>query len=229
MKGKIANTTSNETNKKPISNNRLKSLGAAMVFTASVLSTNLGYSDMTEYTQLGNLKKKDTPEWVNKEEHNKILDTQDTLPTDTIDHAKYLEYPIDRVVDKFWEEKALEIIQYNLLSQINSIRKELGVDTLTLDKHLVTASQLYAEEMAKTKKFSHTGKNGSDATQRAKKAWYDAKRFVGENIWWNYYSIEKAMEERKKSPPHFDKIKNQNRKYLWIGYCDGYRVLMFWN
>lgn len=71
------------------------------MLTAGVLATNLGYSDMTEYTQLGNLKKKETPEWVNKEEHNKILDTKDTLPNDTIDYAKYLEYPIDRVVDKF--------------------------------------------------------------------------------------------------------------------------------
>jgi len=84
-----------------MSHNKLKKMSAVVVVTANILSTNLGYSNMTDYAQLEDSKKKITTEQVNKEKNNKILDIQDSLPTDSIDHEKYLEYPIDRVIDTF--------------------------------------------------------------------------------------------------------------------------------
>lgn len=133
-----------------------KGITTGIMLTAGVLATNLSEG---QNTHISTQQKKDTNEYT-LIQNDTIQQNNDTVSfgpdNDTLDYRTYFDYPIKRVIDEFGEEKALEIIQYNLLLEINDSRKEMGVNPLILDKNLIKASQSYTKEMAKNKRLSHT-------------------------------------------------------------------------
>ena len=114
-----------------------KGITTGIMLTAGVLATNLSEG---QNTHISTQQKKDTNEYT-LIQNDTIQQNNDTVSfgpdNDTLDYRTYFDYPIKRVIDEFGEEKALEIIQYNLLLEINDSRKEMGVNPLILDKNLI--------------------------------------------------------------------------------------------
>lgn len=216
MKGKITNTTSNDPGKKPVSSSKWKNLGAAIVFTASVLSTNLGFNQNTQLP-IDQQKNKGTIELVEK--------------NDSIDHEKFIHMDADSVVAEYW----LEVLNKHLLIEINNVRKEFNdtelipdsagrtLQDLTLNQKLCTSAQAYAEYMYNNNRYDHKGADWSTFESRIKKTWYPFK-FLWEILYKKWWSIADIVAWRKKSQTHHNAI--TNRYYLHAGfwYYNWYRV-----
>lgn len=200
---------------------RLRTLGTAAMMIAGVFSSDLAFS------QTKDLKKKDTATELIKNIQSAPL-PKDTISNDSIEYKDIIDYPIQWVVNRYGLEKAHEVIQQSILREVNKIRQENWAEAFVLEAHLTKAAQDYSEDMFKHKRFSHISKNWDTWITRAKKSWYswDLKS-IGEDIWWNYYCIAAGIKARKNSSIHFRAMVNPQQKYLWVWYCDSYRVLMF--
>ncbi len=101
-------------------------------------------------------------------------------------------------------------VQQDVLAMVNAARatsrrcgKEYFAATgpLRLDADLQQAALAHARDMARHSYFSHTGRDGSGAAQRATRAGY-RWRMVGENIAAGQMQAEAAMQSWLKSPGH---------------------------
>ncbi len=163
--------------------------------------------------------------WQNAQ---KIVDATKTellekIPDDIAD------YPITWIQKHYGIEKTIDLVNQHILQEINKIRIQNWVKPLVLDSLLNTAAQNYAEEMSLNQRYSHIGKDGSTPLKRAKKMWYKTPIML-ENIGWNYYSINDAIQHRGDKIQHEWHFKNMidpDVDQLGVGYCDGYRVNMF--
>eukprot|EP00210_Caulerpa_lentillifera_P005712 g5462.t2 len=124
------------------------------------------------------------------------------------------------------------ISNWKLLTQcLNEIRLDSGVyfscrgsseklRALKSNPKLQAAAQAHAEDMSKKDYFSHSSRDGSSPSDRAKALGYSGS--VGENIAWNYNTVYKAMHEWLCSSGHRANI--LSCKYDEIGsgvYCGG--------
>ena len=104
--------------------------------------------------------------------------------------------------------------QEQMLSSLNMIRADNGLEPLKLCNTLNKSAQGYAEVMATQNFLAHEGKDGSTPSQRAQSAGYGL--YVGENIAAGQGSIEEVMTGWKNSPGHF---KNMiNNEYMHVGF-----------
>ena len=108
--------------------------------------------------------------------------------------------------------------QEQMLSSLNMIRAENGLEPLKLCNTLNKSAQSYAEVMATQNFFAHEGKDGSTPSQRAQSAGYVFYGVggVGENIATGQASIEEVMTGWKNSPGHFKNMINS--EYMHVGF-----------
>lgn len=104
--------------------------------------------------------------------------------------------------------------QEQMLSSLNMIRADNGLEPLKLCNTLNKSAQGYAEVMATQNFFAHEGKDGSTPSQRAQSAGYGP--YVGENIAAGFVSIKEVMTGWKNSPGHFNNM--INNEYMHVGF-----------
>ena len=132
-----------------------------------------------------------------------------------------------RISDLEYEKDTLLLlIGENLLAMHNEVRAKNNVAPLVLNEKLNLAAQRHAEDMFKKNFRSHTGKNGSTFTSRAKKAGYKSA-FSGENIAWGQNSITEVIAAWVDSPGHFRNMISGDFKDVGFGYCNGIWVAVF--
>lgn len=193
-----------------LSTPKLKHIGLTLAFLTSVLCITPSF-------------------WQNKknQEKEKKEDIH-IIGKDTIDYESIKTFAIEGIDIFYSNETILKIIQEYIFLETNRIREKEWLSLLSINNELMTAAQLHAEEMVKTKNFSHWWKWSSTPSSRAKKAWYQWKN-VTENIGCNFYSLEKAIQSWRNSSAHFNNMIDPNHKYIWIGKSGTYWVVLFGN
>jgi uncharacterized protein YkwD len=88
-----------------------------------------------------------------------------------------------------------------LLEAHNRERKKEHLGPLTLAPKLNEAARIHAADMAKHKKLSHTGSDGSNVVDRVKRVGYVYVR-AGENVANGQESVDAVMKTWMKSPGH---------------------------
>lgn len=157
------------------------------------------------------------------------LEIFDVITNKKLD-STYISYlpnlDIDRVSYHCGPEKFRELVAQYVLDGTNAVRREHGVQSLSLDSILMETAYTYAQEMLKNKHYSHISLQGKKPIDRARALWYPAW-WVGENIGKNFESINEALLRWKESKPHFENIIEPKFTDIWIACVDGYRVVMF--
>lgn len=102
--------------------------------------------------------------------------------------------------------------------------KKYPVTPVSWDDKLSTSSQAYASEMARTKRFSHTGSNGSNVGNRIDKAGY-YWQYVGENIAEGYDTFRDVVLAWMKSPDHCKLIMDGRMQHFAVSKYKSYWVL----
>jgi uncharacterized protein YkwD len=99
----------------------------------------------------------------------------------------------------------------------NNFRAKNGLAPLTLNSKLTEAAQIHTENMAVQDFFSHTGKDGSSAGDRAAKTGYDW-RTLAENIAAGQRSPAEVVQAWIDSPGHRENMLNPSVKEIGVGY-----------
>jgi uncharacterized protein YkwD len=103
-----------------------------------------------------------------------------------------------------------------ILQLVNQERAKSGLQPLTLNAKLNSAAQGYANQMARTGVYAHTGSDGSSPADRIKRAGYDWSQWA-ENIHHRKGSPEVIMADWMKSPNHRANILDPRLKEIGIG------------
>jgi uncharacterized protein YkwD len=113
------------------------------------------------------------------------------------------------------------------LELLNVFRKENNIHTLTFNAQLMQSAQKYAEDMLKTKKFSHKGADGSTYIMRITAAGYTNYRSLGENIAVGQTSVPQVINDWKKSPTHRENMLRGSFTQVGFGHAGNYWVQHF--
>ncbi|OUD16251.1 CAP domain-containing protein [Thioflexithrix psekupsensis] len=104
-----------------------------------------------------------------------------------------------------------------LLRLTNAERSKQKLPALTLNTRLGEVAQKHAEDMAKNRYFSHTGKDGSTPSSRLTAAGY-AFYYVGENIAAGNATPAATIEQWMNSTGHRANILGENYTEIGFGY-----------
>jgi uncharacterized protein YkwD len=115
--------------------------------------------------------------------------------------------------------------QEQMLSSLNMIRADNGLNPLKLCNPLNNSAQGYAKTMATQDFFSHEGKDGSTAGQRIQSAgynWRNSKTSSGiaENIAAGQVSVTSVMKDWKNSTGHFKNMTNSKFTHVGFGMAE---------
>ena len=110
---------------------------------------------------------------------------------------------------------------------LNQFRANYGLGGLREDRHLSAAAQAYAEDMARNKYFSHTGRDGSNHAQRARAAGCRGRGYLAENIAWGQRSAQAAFTGWANSAGHRANMLGRPYGVFGLGQSQGMWVLMF--
>ncbi|MGR3462839.1 MAG: CAP domain-containing protein [Roseovarius sp.] len=84
---------------------------------------------------------------------------------------------------------------------INATRAAAGRAPLAVSDALARAAAAHARDIARTGRFSHTGRDGSGIGDRVRRQGYDYC-FAAENIAWGQATTDEALREWMASPSH---------------------------
>jgi uncharacterized protein YkwD len=112
------------------------------------------------------------------------------------------------------------------LKLVNDTRAKHGRNSLRACPRLEKAAQKYAEVMAKTGHFGHTGLDGSSPTVRAKRANY--RGGAGENIGAGYNTNAEVMEGWIRSTGHYRNILYPRYKDAGFGAAISKTDTIYW-
>lgn len=104
-----------------------------------------------------------------------------------------------------------------MLKLVNGVRRKRGVPPLRLDARLTAAAQAHSNDMARRRRISHKGSDGSTATQRSRRQGYQGQ--AGENVASGQTSVKAVMVAWMRSPRHRRNILNRAYKDLGVGYA----------
>ncbi len=110
---------------------------------------------------------------------------------------------------------------------LNEMRARNGLGSLREDMHLTQAAQAYAEDMARHAYFSHTGRDGSTVTTRARGAGCRGRGYFAENIAWGQKTAQAAFSGWAASAGHRDNMLGRNYGVFGLGQSSGMWVLIF--
>jgi len=121
--------------------------------------------------------------------------------------------------------------EQEMLTLINQERTSRGLNPVQLETRLNDSSEDHSQWMLEADRFSHTGQNGSSATQRMADAGFEFEgaRRSGENIAWQSErgaegisdDVEQLHQSLMDSPGHRANILNPDYDYIGIGIEEG--------
>lgn len=103
-----------------------------------------------------------------------------------------------------------------VLRLVNLERNKNGLSTLVLNDALNTAAFKHSEDMRLQNYFDHEGKDGSDFSQRAKRAGYTGFP-TGENIAAGYRTSKQVFDGWMSSKGHRENILSPNHTEMGLG------------
>lgn len=110
---------------------------------------------------------------------------------------------------------------------LNAFRARHGLAGLREDRSLSRAAQAFAQDMASHGYFSHTGRNGSSVTTRARAAGCGGRGYFAENIAWGQRTANDAFQGWSTSAGHRDNMLGRNYGVYGLGQSGGYWVMVF--
>ncbi len=94
---------------------------------------------------------------------------------------------------------------------------------LRLEERLATAAQAHADDMFRRKYFSHLGRDGSEVSDRVRRAGYEWV-IVGENIAKGYPSAEAVVRAWRTSADHCSNLMEPGFRDMGLGQAGPYWV-----
>lgn len=88
-----------------------------------------------------------------------------------------------------------------LINEHNRARASAGLEPLTTNDRLMIAAQEHANDMARRRRMSHRGSDGSSPFRRIERAGYSFER-AGENVAYGQMSTLALMRDWMRSPGH---------------------------
>lgn len=116
-----------------------------------------------------------------------------------------------------------------MLTRVNRVRQENGVEEVVLCSSLMKTAQNYADLMLQTQHYDHTGPDGSSPSDRALEGGYNWQnptetnpsglnyQGVAENIAKGYQTVSMVMEGWINSPGHFRNLIASDAIHLGVG------------
>lgn len=109
---------------------------------------------------------------------------------------------------------------------LDAVRGQAGLGGVRSDRRLAAAAQAYAETMAATGHFAHTGADGSTHQTRAQAAGCRSG-FIGENIAWGQRTAQATFDGWMASSGHRANMLGANFGVFGLGQSNGMWVIMF--
>lgn len=109
-------------------------------------------------------------------------------------------------------------IAQDLLRIVNAERQRVNAPPLVLSEKLTTAAQRHAQDMATSRRMSHTGSNGSTMRSRIDATQYTWST-IGENVAMGHPTAAAVMSAWMNSPGHRQNILNPAFTELGIGFA----------
>jgi hypothetical protein len=119
-------------------------------------------------------------------------------------------------------------LEQRVAGSINAARADAGLPALEVEVHLNAAAQDHSDWMAETGEFSHTGEDGSSATDRIGDAGIEGASRTSENIAWatvegdlDAGEVDRMHEGLMDSPGHRANILDPDVAYVGVGLSIG--------
>ncbi|MDR7325607.1 CAP domain-containing protein [Catenuloplanes niger] len=122
---------------------------------------------------------------------------------------------------------ATTTLEAQVVALTNEARVKAGCTKLTVNAHLAKAAQAFSRDMADKNYFSHTGKDGSNFVQRAKRAGF-TRTAMGENIAWGYRDAQGVVKGWMNSPGHRKNILNCKSTLIGVGAARNAKGVVYW-
>ena len=107
-------------------------------------------------------------------------------------------------------------------------RQRFGpASALSANRSLTNAAQSHSQDMAKRRRMSHTGSNGSSMAQRAQQAGYRYST-IGENVGVGQKSATGIVGGWLKSPGHCANLMKRNFNEAGVGVARGRDGKLYW-
>ena len=118
-------------------------------------------------------------------------------------------------------------LEAQVVSLTNQARVKAGCKRLTVNVNLTKAAQGFSADMADKNFFSHTGADGANFVQRAKRAGF-AKTAMGENIAWGYKDAQGVVKGWMNSPGHRKNLLNCKSTLIGVGAARNAKGVVYW-
>lgn len=109
-------------------------------------------------------------------------------------------------------------VAVELLRLVNAERQRVNAPPLVLNEQLNNAAQGHAQDMARSRRMSHTGSDGSTMRSRIEATQYNWST-IGENVAMGQPTAAAVMAAWMNSPGHRQNILNPAFNELGIGYA----------
>ncbi|MFY1669096.1 CAP domain-containing protein [Plantactinospora sp. WMMB334] len=113
-----------------------------------------------------------------------------------------------------------------VLTIVNRERAANGCAAVVINNDLAEAARLHSQDQAENTDMSHTGSDGSDFVERARRAGYD--RPIGENVAMGYRDAAAVMEGWMNSSGHRANILNCDARAMGVGVATGPDGRLYW-
>ena len=121
---------------------------------------------------------------------------------------------------EIWVAQANETVAEELLRLVNVERRRVNARPLALSPQLTAAAQRHSQDMATSRRMSHTGSDGSTMRSRIDDTQYRWST-IGENVAMGQPNAAAVMSAWMNSPGHRQNILNPAFTELGIGYATG--------
>lgn len=112
---------------------------------------------------------------------------------------------------------SLNQTEFALVRTVNTLRKERGLNPLTVRLDLSQASRDFAQRLSTREFFDHVSPDGDTSTDRADKVNYDWRR-LGETLAAGQTSARAAAESWRDSPGHAAIIFDPEHVHVGVGF-----------
>ncbi|GIG86514.1 CAP domain-containing protein [Plantactinospora endophytica] len=113
-----------------------------------------------------------------------------------------------------------------VLTIVNRERAAEGCAAVVMNSDLTEAARLHSQDQGEHTNMSHTGSDGSDFVERARRAGYDSP--IGENVAMGYENAAAVMDGWMKSSGHRANILNCDAKAMGVGVATGADGRLYW-
>lgn len=113
-----------------------------------------------------------------------------------------------------------------MLTIVNRERAANGCGAVVVNSELAEAARLHSQDQGEHANMSHTGSDGSDFVERARRAGY--RNPIGENVAMGYETPAAVMDGWMNSSGHRANILNCDAKAMGVGVATGTDGRLYW-